>query len=60
VNARREASAEPLDVIPTIAAASLCLDHENESGWDREGFCRSAPIAAEVERFRLNRAGARK
>jgi hypothetical protein len=55
VNARHDASAEPLDAIPPIAAASLCLAHEGEAGWDSAGLCRSSDLAPEVERIRENR-----
>jgi len=55
VNARRDTSAEPLDAVPQLVAASLCLEHEGEAGWDAEGFCRAPDLAAEVERIRENR-----
>jgi hypothetical protein len=55
VNARHDASAEPLDAIPPIAAASLCLAHEGEAGWDSAGLCGSPELAPEVERIRENR-----
>lgn len=55
VNARHDTSPEPLDAVPQLAAASLCLEHEGEAGWDAEGFCRAPDLAAEVERIRENR-----
>jgi hypothetical protein len=55
VTARHDASAEPLDAIPRLAAASLCLEYENEAGWDSAGLCRETELAAEVERIRENR-----
>lgn len=55
VNARGDTSAEPLDAIPPIAAASLCLAHEGEADWDQHGLCREPELAAEVERIRENR-----
>jgi hypothetical protein len=55
VNARRDQSAEPLDAIPPIVAASLCLAHEGEAGWDPAGLCRAPELSGEVERIRENR-----
>jgi hypothetical protein len=55
VNARRDTIAEPLDAIPQLAAASLCLQHEGAPGWDAAGLCRETELAAEVERIRENR-----
>lgn len=55
VTARQDASAEPLDAIPPIAAASLCLEHEGQPGWDSHGLCRAPELSSEVERIRENR-----
>jgi hypothetical protein len=47
---RRDASAEPLDAIPSDAAIALCVHHEERlSQWDR-AFCASK--AREVEQVR--------
>lgn len=55
VTDRQEASAEPLDAIPPIMAASLCLEHEGQPGWDSLGLCRAPELSSEVERIRENR-----